>query len=1128
MGGDYSKQAFEPGKHYSDVLMQQGKVQLDSDWNEQTAIQFRRKRAQTIDTIGRAVVPRETENGFRIAPDGGTGLLIHPGRMYVDGLLAENHGRLVDDSGSPYPKVFDTALDEEKTAEPVPYTSQPYLIFGSGEEVLPNTPYLVYLDVWQREVTHLKDPDIIETAVGIDTTTRMQTVWQVRTTAITSVNDPECLYALSEWESEIIPSAGRLTTDTVDVNTNPNPCQIPPGGGYRGLENRLYRVEIHEGGPLGPATFKWARHNGSVASAVTHIDGTELKVKQAQWDEFRRFEVGDWVEITDNKLEFAGESGEMAKVDKVDYATNTITLTGVLSGDFPTSGPDKDTDPIRHTRIRKWDQSGVIRDTDGNVIINLASSADGLIPVPASTTTVVLEDGITVTFDLETGSGEFKDADYWLFAARTEDASIELLYMAPPEGIHHHYARLAIVTGTDIEDCRIHWPPNIPDQSCCTVTVGDEIHSHGDYTSIQEAVNSLPIITGGKVCVLPGEYNEDNILINNSNNITIEGCGDRSKVISPGPTGEFAETNPIFHITDSTSIQIAALEIQAGVSGNGILVEEISTGSLQDIKLRDLHVKAASRSAIEVHLGSGITIEKCRINMLDHASDWPGIFLAADRALIKENSITVTPGQDTTNAAATSLGRGGIQIGNTSDEVCIVDNLIQGGIGNGITLGSLTAVGAAGVTDAEQWIGWVDDPNTGTYASVGMLQDIRIEHNRILDMGLNGIGVAAFFNLGAVDEFITVEGLNITGNEIRRCLNQPLAVIDEDMAGSMGYGGIALADVEMLSIQHNVIEDNGEARTQEPVCGIFVLHAEGAEISDNRIVDNGPRIQGESSPGPRGGIHIVYAITPLVGISPWSAKIQFPRQSGVPAITVADNIVVSPLGKALSLTALGPVSVTDNQFTSRGVISNPGSILSRITTVSIVSLGISDELYLQQLMTFFAISQGKGSYDPSTAMEMLGREGLDDRLLGRAMASGNVLFSDNQCVCDLLGTSVFNFILSSVFIMSLDDIGFHNNQCDCNLDLISGYDFVLFPVFLLGLSVRMSDNRLKEGLFNAIISAFSWGLFMNTALANQATHCLLIRQAVIPNCRIKEYNIILLDPSGEKFCSLFRQLEGEG
>lgn len=1125
MGGDYSKQAFKADNLYSDVLMQQGKVQLDSDWNEQAAIQFRRKRAQTIDTIGRAVVPRETQNGFWITSDGGSGLLIHPGRMYVDGLLAENRGRLFDDSGTAFTKIFDATLDEKKTAEPFPYANQPYLIFNAGDEVLPAIPYLVYLDVWQREVTHLKDPDIIETAVGFDTTTRMQTIWQVKTRAITTTTDPECPDALAEWDSVIAPSAARLTTDTVAVNTDPDPCLIPPGGGYRGLENRLYRIEIHQGGLPGTATFKWARHNGSVATAITHIDGSELTVVQSQWDELRRFEVGDWVEITDNKLEFAGLPGEMAKVDDVDYAANTITLTGVLSGDFPSSGTDNATDSTRHTRIRKWDQSGVVRDTAGAVVTNLPSSTDGLIDVPASTRSVVLEDGITVTFDLEPGSGEFKVGDYWLFTARSGDASLELLDKAPPEGIHHHYAWLAIVTASGIEDCRIHWPPEFQDQTCCTVTVGDDVHSRGDYQTIQAAMNSLPT-TGGKVCVLPGEYNEDNIVIDNLDNIIIEGCGTRSKVISPVPTGGGAGTAPVFHVTDSTSIRIASLEIEASDLANGILLEETTAGALQDIELHDLHITAATRSAIDVRLGSDIVIQNCRIDMRDQVSDWPGIFVAAERALIKQNSIMVAPGQGPAGATAISLGRGGIQIGNTSDDVRVIDNLIQGGIGNGITLGSLTAaVATDSGAAAGQWVGWVDDPGSGAYESIGMLSDIRIENNRILDMGLNGIGVAAFFNLDAVDEFISVEGLDISGNEIRGCLNQPLLQIADDMVGSKGYGGIALADVEMLSIQHNVIEGNGEARDRAPVCGIYVLHAEGAEVSDNRIINNGQRIQQESSPGPRGGIYVEFAVVPttLLGV----IKLPIPRQNGMPAITVHDNVVVQPLGKALSLTALGPVSVTDNQFTSRGVIANADSLASRVSTVSIINLGISDELYLQQLMTLIAISQGKTSYDPATAAHMVGQDGLDDRVLGRSLTSGNVMVNDNQIVCDLLGTPVYNYILSSVLIFSLDDIGFQNNQCDCNLDLISGYDLVLFPVFMLGLSVRMSDNRMKEGLFNAPISAFSWGLFMNSATGNQATHCLLVRKAVLPDRTIKDHNIVFIDPTGKGFCEAFRVLEGD-
>ena len=1124
MGGDYSKYAFKADNLFSDVLMQQGKVQLDSDWNEQTAIQFRRKRAQTIDTIGRAVVPWETADGFLITPDGGSGLLIHPGRMYVDGLLAENRGRLVDDSGNPFARVFDAKLDETRTNEPYSYANQPYRIFDAGDEALPATPFLVYLDVWQREVTLLKAPDIVEKAVGFDTTTRMQTVWQVRTQGITASNDPQCPDALAEWESLIAPSGARLTTDTVAVNTNPDPCLIPPGAGYRGLENRLYRVEVHQGGPLGTASFKWARHNGAVATVVSHIDGSELTVDQSQWDEFRRFEVGDWVEITDNKLEFAGLPGEMARVDDVDYSTNRITLTGVLSGDFPTSGIDHATDPMRRTRIRKWDQSGIVRDTTGAQIINLASSSDGLIDIQPASVSVVLEDGITVSFDLDPGTGEFKSGDYWLFAARTVDASLELLDRAPPLGIHHHYARLAIVSASGIEDCRIHWPPQFNDQCCCSVTVGDEVHSHGDYQSIQAALDSLPT-TGGKVCVLAGEYYEDNIIIDDLHNVIIEGCGSQSRVISPVAADGGITTNPVFQVTDSTSVRIAALDIVASDLANGILVEENTSGATHDIELQDLHITAATRSAIEVHLGSDITIQHCHIDMQDQAGDWPGIFVAADKVLVRENTITVSPGQDAAGNSLISQGRGGLQIGNTSDDVQVIDNLIQGGIGNGITLGSLTAVDVNGEAGAEQWVGWVDDPGVGQYESIGMLYDIRIERNRILDMGLNGIGVAAFFDLDAVDEFISVERLAISANEIRGCLNQPLQPIAKNMVGSKGYGGIALADVEMLSIQHNVIEANGQAREREPVCGIYVLHAEGAEVSDNRILNNGQRIQQESSPGPRGGVFIEYAIAPTTDLG--NPDLLIPRQNGVPAFTLHDNVVVQPLGKALSLTALGPVSVTDNQLTSRGVVANANSLAARVSTVSILNLGLSDEFYLQQLMTFSSISKGHASYESAFTAQVASQEGLDDRVLGRSLSSGNVLLADNQIVCDLLGTPVNNFILSSVLVLSLDDIAFNNNQCDCNLDLISGYDFVLFPVFVFGLSVRMSDNRLKEGLLNALLSAFTWGLFMNSGADNQATHCLIIRSAILPNRTSRNHNIVFIDPSGTSFCEPFKNLQGE-
>ena len=67
MSGDYSRERFDPANDYSGMLQQQGKVQLDAAANELFRILERRGRAQTTDTIGRCMVPRDTEQGFAIA-----------------------------------------------------------------------------------------------------------------------------------------------------------------------------------------------------------------------------------------------------------------------------------------------------------------------------------------------------------------------------------------------------------------------------------------------------------------------------------------------------------------------------------------------------------------------------------------------------------------------------------------------------------------------------------------------------------------------------------------------------------------------------------------------------------------------------------------------------------------------------------------------------------------------------------------------------------------------------------------------------------------------------------------------------------------------------------------------------
>ena len=89
MKGDFTRNTFQRDKHYSSVRMQQGRVQLDADWNEQLDIDAHSSRITHGDVIGPCGVPMKG-GGFEIGlTPGGADMFISPGRIYVDGILCE-------------------------------------------------------------------------------------------------------------------------------------------------------------------------------------------------------------------------------------------------------------------------------------------------------------------------------------------------------------------------------------------------------------------------------------------------------------------------------------------------------------------------------------------------------------------------------------------------------------------------------------------------------------------------------------------------------------------------------------------------------------------------------------------------------------------------------------------------------------------------------------------------------------------------------------------------------------------------------------------------------------------------------------------------------------------------------
>ena len=141
MGGDYSQVRFQPGKHFAAVLLQQGRVQTDSDWNEAESIRDYRHRMLVRDLLGPSAF---VGGGFAVSTHGER-LTIGAGHAGIDGLLCE------------------LATDTDLEAPPEPGLS------------------VVYLDVWQREVSVAEDESLLEPALGgPDTSLRLVTVAHVR------------------------------------------------------------------------------------------------------------------------------------------------------------------------------------------------------------------------------------------------------------------------------------------------------------------------------------------------------------------------------------------------------------------------------------------------------------------------------------------------------------------------------------------------------------------------------------------------------------------------------------------------------------------------------------------------------------------------------------------------------------------------------------------------------------------------------------------------------------------------------------------------------------------------------------------------------------------------------------
>ncbi|MBI3900078.1 MAG: hypothetical protein HY308_17555 [Gammaproteobacteria bacterium] len=550
MKADLTRDTFDPLKHFTRVLMQQGRVQVDADWNEQASILLRYLRTLATDLIGDAGGPvNHCGFGLSVASGIANDFRIGPGRYYVNGLLCElettalpvtqpadfapneiNVPTLVLDgisfrkpqTGQPQPyvellsnttsplvvQITDVDLEQRKLTlskdvsavlkgpasrlrRVVTYRTQPDYLIAAEQPFALNKNYMVYLDVWERLVTYIEDDSIREVALGgPDTATRTQLVWQVKIaegSAGATYGSP-CDNFLPKdthfFSTLSLANRGQLKAKAKQDAQSTDPCITPPHSQYRGVENQLYRVEIHSGGSAwdgdgeapasGAATFKWSRENGSVIYAIRRVatdssaKTTTVTLESLGRDDRFGLVESDWVELVNDDLVLLDGAKPLLQVQAIDRAAMTVTLSGMADANFAQ-------DVAKRPLLRRWDQRQG-DPTEGG--LQLANDGAAFILESGDDQWLELEDGVKVQFQLRTGNNPYvyQTGDYWLIPARVATGDVEwptvidsvsgvvMPIALPPKGIEHHYAPLGVINvnnyGTlSILSCRKQFSP---------------------------------------------------------------------------------------------------------------------------------------------------------------------------------------------------------------------------------------------------------------------------------------------------------------------------------------------------------------------------------------------------------------------------------------------------------------------------------------------------------------------------------------------------------------------------------------------------------------------------------------------------------------------------------------------
>jgi len=154
--GNFSRNTFDQTKNYVAVRLEQGVPLVDADWNELEDV----TRFEIYEALRCAAPSVVGRGGLDVAVAGPNDIVVSPGRAVVDGRPIRLWGAL-QYSTQRYANAATAAADGVPQATPL---TQPA---GPRNDS-------VYLDSFEREVTRADDPNLINGAIGLETSTRLK------------------------------------------------------------------------------------------------------------------------------------------------------------------------------------------------------------------------------------------------------------------------------------------------------------------------------------------------------------------------------------------------------------------------------------------------------------------------------------------------------------------------------------------------------------------------------------------------------------------------------------------------------------------------------------------------------------------------------------------------------------------------------------------------------------------------------------------------------------------------------------------------------------------------------------------------------------------------------------------